>query len=248
MDGLAANLNILALPPSHVLRLLQQVVTHPAGDWHHWGALLNEVLLPTNLHQHALHLVGNLVIPGLLVAGSVAVHLVHTNADLLHTQQVDQTRVLTSLSLDLTSLVVALGNGSGEVTICWHHDQGHIGLGGTGNHVLDEVTMAWGIDDGVVPLLGEELLGGACNGHTTLTFLLLSVHEEGKCERTLAQSLGLCLQLLQITFGQATQLKDQAAGGGALATVDMAANHNGQVRLLRVGRHGWLLMALMGRL
>mmetsp|Transcript_76454 Transcript_76454/g.120632 ORF Transcript_76454/g.120632 Transcript_76454/m.120632 type:complete len:492 (-) Transcript_76454:62-1537(-) len=239
VDGLAANLNILTLPPAHVLRLLQQVVTHPAGDWHHRGALLNEVLLPANLHQHALHLVGNLVIPGLLVAGSVAVHLVHTNADLLHTQQVDKAGVLTSLSLDLTSLVVALGNGSGEVTISWHHDQCHISLGGTGNHVLDEVTVAWGIDDGVVPLLGEELLGGACNGHTTLTLLLLSVHEEGKCERALAQTLGFRLQLLQITLRQATQLKDQAAGGGALPTVDMAADHNGKVRLLRVGWHGW---------
>ena len=44
---------------------------------------------------------------------------------------------------------------------------------------------------------------------------------------------------LQITLRQATQLKDQAAGGGALATVDMAADHDGQVRFLRVGRHGW---------
>ena len=173
---------------------------------------------PAHLHQHALHLVANLIIPGLLVAGSVAVHLVHTNADLLHTQQVDQTGVLTSLSLDLTSLVVALGNGSGEVTISWHHDQSHIGLGGPGNHVLDEVTMAWGINDGVVPLLGEELLGGACNGHTTLTLLLLPVHEEGECERALAQTLSLSLQLLQITLRQATQLKDQAASGSALTT------------------------------
>ena len=79
---------------------------------------------------------------GLLVAGSVAVHLVHSNANLLHAEQVDQPAVLTSLALDLSCLVVALGDGRGEVSICGHHDQSHVGLGGTGDHVLDEVAMA----------------------------------------------------------------------------------------------------------
>merc|ERR1719229_832238 len=238
VDLLAAHLHIEALPPGHVVRLLQEVVAHPAGDWHHWGVLLNEVLLPANLHKHALHLVGNLVVTSLLVACSVAVHLVHANADLLHAQQVDETGVLTSLALDLSSLVVALGNGSGEVTIGWHHDQCHIGLGGTSDHVLDEVTVARSIDDGVVPLLGEELLGGAGDGHTTLTLLLLPVHEEGECEGALAQTLSLSLQLLELTLWQSTELEDKPSSGGALARVDMATNHNGKVLLLRVGWHG----------
>ena len=67
-------------------------------------------------------------------------------------------------------------------TIGWNHQQGDIGLGGAGNHVLDEIAMAGGIDDGVVPLGGVELLGGAGDGHTTLTLLLLAIHVEGEGE------------------------------------------------------------------
>merc|ERR1719329_341863 len=126
--------------------------------------------------------------------------------------------MLSGLALDLSGLVVALGDGSGEVTVSWHHDHRAVSLRGTSNHVLDEVAVARGIDDGVVPLLGVELLGGAGDGHT---------------------ALGLLLQLLQLTLGETSQLEDQAAGGGALTTVDVTADHDGKVLLLRVGHHGW---------
>merc|ERR1719359_1432688 len=161
VDGLTANWDVHALPPGHVRGLLDEVVAHPARDWHERSGLLDEVLLPADLHQHGLHLVHDLIVPGLLVASGVAVHLVDADADLLHTEQVDETRVLTSLALDLTSLVVTLGNGSGEVTIGRNHDESNVGLGGARDHVLDEVTVTRGVNDGVVPLLRVELLGGA---------------------------------------------------------------------------------------
>mmetsp|Transcript_14645 Transcript_14645/g.39179 ORF Transcript_14645/g.39179 Transcript_14645/m.39179 type:complete len:521 (+) Transcript_14645:50-1612(+) len=238
VDGLLAVLDIAALPPAHVVRLFQKVVAHPARDGHHRRPLLDEVLLPSNLDQHALHLVGDLVVAGLLVPGGVAVHLVDANADLLHAQQVDQAGVLASLPLDLASLVVALGDGGREITVGRDHDKRNVRLGSAGDHVLDEIAMAWGIDDGVVPLLGVELLGGASDGHAALALLLLAVHVEREGEGALAQALGLRLQLLELTLGQSAQLEDQAASGGALATVDVAADHDGQVLLLRVGRHG----------
>jgi len=46
----------------------------------------------------------------------------------------------------------------GEVTVGGNHEQSHVSLGGTGDHVLDEITVTGGINDGVVPLLGVELL------------------------------------------------------------------------------------------
>ena len=46
--------------------------------------LFNEILLPTNLDQHALHLVRNLIAPFLLACCSAAVHLVHPDVDLFH--------------------------------------------------------------------------------------------------------------------------------------------------------------------
>jgi hypothetical protein len=80
--------------------------------------------------------------PHLLVAGGVGVHLVHAHNQLLHAQQVEQARVLAGLALDLARLVVALLDGGGEVTVGGHHEQAHIGLGGAGNHVLDEIAVA----------------------------------------------------------------------------------------------------------
>merc|ERR1719240_2088145 len=209
MDSLLADDHIHALPPAHVVGLLQQVVTHPTGDGHHWGVLFNKILLPAHLDQGALHLVTDLVVTRLLVACHIAVHLVHTYTDLLHTQQVDQAGMLAGLALDLSGLVVALGDGRGEVTISWHHDQRAVSLRGTGNHVLDEVAVTRGIDDGVVPLLGVELLGGACNGHTALTFFLLAIHVESKGERSLSKALSLLLELLKLTFWESTKLEDQ---------------------------------------
>ena len=35
------------------------------------------------------------------------------------------------VSLDLTSLVVALGDGCGEISIAWNHDECHVSLGST---------------------------------------------------------------------------------------------------------------------
>merc|ERR1719409_1769934 len=238
VDGLATDWDIHALPPGHVGGLLDKVVTHPAGDWHEGSGLLNEILLPADLHEHGLHLVHNLLIAGNLVAGGVTVHLVHTDADLLHAEQVDKAGVLTSLALNLTSLVVALGNGGGEITIGRNHDEGHVSLGSTGNHVLDEVAVARRIDDRVVPLLGVELLCGASDGHTALALLLLTIHVEGEGEGALAETLGLRLQLLELTLWQSTKLEDETSSGSALTTVDMAADDDGEMLLLGVGRHG----------
>ena len=61
--------------------------------------------------------------------------------------------------------------------------------------------LTGGIDDGVVEVVSEELLGGAGDGDTALALLLLTVHVEGKGERGLAQGGGLLLQ------------QGQAAGG-----------------------------------
>ena len=61
--------------------------------------------------------------------------------------------------------------------------------------------------------------------------------QERKGEGALAQALGLGLELLELALRQPAELEDEAAGGGALAAVDMAADHDGEVLLLRVRRH-----------
>ena len=66
--------------------------------------------------------------------------------------------MLAGLALDLAGLVVAALDRRHEVPVGRDHDERNVGLSRTGDHVLDEVTVTRGIDDGVVPLLGEELL------------------------------------------------------------------------------------------
>ena len=92
--------------------------------------------------------------------------------------------------------------------------------------------MARGIDDGVVPLLSEELLGGDGDGHTTLTLLLLTVHVEREGEGRLTQAVGLGLQLLQLTLTNTTELEEQVTGGGRLTGVDVTDNDEVDVLLL----------------
>merc|ERR1719215_825297 len=106
------------------------------------NAAFDLVLLPADLDEHIAHLVGDLVVTSLLVTSGIAIHLVDTNDDLLDTEKVDQTRVLTSLTLDLTGLVVTTLDGGGEVTIGGDHDHGDIGLGSSGDHILDEISVS----------------------------------------------------------------------------------------------------------
>ena len=126
--------------------------------------------------------------------------------------------------LDLVGLVVTLLNGGGEVTVSGDHEEAHVGLGGAGNHVLDEIAMTGGINDGVVPVVREELLGGARDGDTALALLLLAVHVESEGEGRLAEGGGLFLELLNLTLGDAAELENQTTSGRGLAGVDMAAD------------------------
>jgi hypothetical protein len=46
----------------------------------------------------------------------------------------------------------------------------------TRNHVLNEVSVSWRINHGVVPLVCVEFFSRARNGNTTLAFLFLATH------------------------------------------------------------------------
>merc|ERR1719188_617175 len=136
--------------------------------------------------------------------------------------------MLTSLTLDLTGLVVTTLDSSGKVTISWDHNHSDISLGSSGNHVFNEISVSWSIDDGVVPFLGEELLGSDGDRHTTLTLFLLAIHIESKSEGGLSETISLSLQLFQLTLWDTTQSEEQVSGGGGLTGIDVTADHDRQ--------------------
>merc|ERR1719354_1006585 len=98
--------------------------------------------------------------------------------------------------------------------------------------------MTGGIDDGVVPAGGKELLGGYGDGHTTLTLFLLTIHIKGESEGRLSETVGLLLQLLQLTLWKTTQLEQQVTGGGGLTGIDVSADHDRQM-LLSLSHFVW---------
>jgi len=232
IEGIAVNLvalhvdDVNTLPPGHLLGLLDEVVTNPTRDWENWGRVSNEVFLPAELRKHRSTLSLDFVESLLLVTSHIAVHLVDTDAKLLDTKKVDETAMLAGLALNLAKLVVTLLDRRGEVTIGRDHEKSNISLGGTGDHVLDEITMAWGINDGVMVGLGVELLGSARNRDTTGTFFLRLVHVEGESKGILAKSLGLILELLHLTLRDASKLEDETASRGRLTGIDVTTDHN----------------------
>ena len=135
----------VTLVPWHILGLVQHIVAHPAGDWDERDLLW----LVTYGLQEAGHFAFDFLVTGFFVSNGLVVHLVDGNDHLLYTQSVGQQTVLSGLSI--------LGEGTFETPLVgWDDQDGNIGLGGTGDHVLDEVTVSWSIDDGEVELVGFE--------------------------------------------------------------------------------------------
>ena len=81
-----------------------------------------------------------------------------------------------------------LGDTSLELTPTTSNDKDStISLGSTSDHVFDEVTVTWGVNDGDIVLRGLELPEGDINGDTTLTLGLELVEHPGILEGTLAE-------------------------------------------------------------
>mmetsp|Transcript_27789 Transcript_27789/g.88213 ORF Transcript_27789/g.88213 Transcript_27789/m.88213 type:complete len:440 (+) Transcript_27789:3276-4595(+) len=200
-----------ALVPGHVGGLLDHVVADPAGDGHErdLGGLVADLL------EVASHLTLDLVVAVLGVVGGV--DLVHADDHLLHAEGVGEESVLAGLAI--------LGDTGLELTSAGGDDEeGDIGLGGTGDHVLDEITVARGVNHGVVVLRGLELPQGDINGDTALALGLQVVEHPGILEGALAELGGLLLELLDGTLVDTTALVDKVAGGGRLTGVDVADN------------------------
>jgi hypothetical protein len=122
------------------------------------------------------------------------VHLVDGNNELLDTKGVSEESVLTGLSVlgDTSFEFTGTGgnNKNGTIGLYQRKKQGNetdhhqykvrmirsckpfVYLGSTGNHVLDEITMARSVNDGDVVLGGLEFPQGNVNGDTTFTLSL----------------------------------------------------------------------------
>jgi len=202
---------IRSLVPRHVVRSVDHVIALPAGN----GDEFHLLWVVADLLEVDRELRLDFVVTSLGVLDGVVVHLVHADDHLLDTHGLGEESVLTGLAI--------LGETGFEATnIGGNHENGGISLGGTSDHVLDEVSVAWGIDDGEDSVGGLELPESNINGDTTLAFGLELVENPGVLEGTLAHLVGFLLELLNSTGINTTALVDQVTGRGRLAGVDVA--------------------------
>jgi hypothetical protein len=219
--GLASSLGLLlpSLVPGAVGGGLQHVVAVETGDGDE-GNLLGVV---ANLLDEVADLLDNLQVTSL--GPLVGVHLVEGNNELLDTEGESEKGVLTGLAI--------LGDTSLELTSASGNDKNSaVGLGSTSDHVLDEVTVTRGINDGDHVLRSLELPESDINGDTTLTLGLKLVKNPSILEGTLAELSSLLLELLNGTLVDTTALVDQVTSGGRLARVDVADDDQVDVSLL----------------
>jgi hypothetical protein len=123
---------VWSLVPRHVCGLFNHVVSLPSGDRNerdlHW--------LVTNLLEVGADFSLNFFVTVLLVLDCLVVHLIHGDNHLLDSKSVSEGGVLAGLSiLGDTSLETSLGRVDNK--------NGDIGLGSSGNHILDEITVSW---------------------------------------------------------------------------------------------------------
>jgi len=167
------------------------------------------------------------------VFGPVAgVHLVDSNNDLFDTQKVKKTGVLTGLTFINSQLGISLGDGGFETTLLGR-DQKHTNISGgrSGDHVLDVILVTRGIDNSVVVLFGEELLGVTLDGDTTFTFFLARIKVVRETERRLTLLGSDFVKLGHLTLSNSSHLENQVTASGGLTGIDVSADNQRQMFL-----------------
>merc|ERR1740129_1242118 len=204
-----------ALVPGHVGGGFNHVVAVPSGNGHesNSGGIVSDLL------DETLNFLDDFLETSTRVGWLGGVHLVDADNQLFDTQGVGQEGVLTGLTvLGDTGLEFSHTGSDNQYTT--------ISLGSTSNHVLDEISVAGGVNDGHVELGSLELPEGDIHGDTTFTFGLQFVQNPSVLEGAFAHLLGFLLELFDGTFVDATALVDQVTSGGRLARVDVANDHN----------------------
>merc|ERR1719516_818494 len=167
-------LDLPSLVPRHVGGGVDHVVSVPSGDGDEWDS--HGVV--SDLLDEVGDFLLDLLEPGLAVWRLGGVHLVTGDDELLDTQGVGEESVLSGLTvLGDTSLELSSSRGNNQDST--------VSLRCSCDHLLDEVTMSRGINDGDIVLGGLELPESNVNGDTSLTLGLQFVHDPRILEGTL---------------------------------------------------------------
>merc|ERR1712223_2205578 len=148
-----------ALVPWHVGGGFDHVVSVPSRDW--------DESYGFRVVTDFLDVVGDFLddffvsVLGVFWLG--VVHLVDSDDELFDTESEGQQSVFSGLTV--------LGDTGFKYTDTSGNDEdGAIGLGSTGDHVLDEISVTWGVDDGDFVVVGLEFPESDIDGDTSFSF------------------------------------------------------------------------------
>jgi hypothetical protein len=155
------------------------------------------------------------------------IHFVDGDDDLFDSEEGEQVAVASALFLD--------------ALICGDEEDSGIGAGGTGNHVLEELFMAWGVDDDVGASVRSELDLGGVDGDVLLLLFEKGVEEESVFE-VHPFGFGGGLDLGDFSVGEGVGVVEDASDEGGFTVVDMSDEDDAQSvcggGCERVRRHG----------
>jgi len=159
----------VSLVPGHLVALGDQVVSSESGVGDGVDVLLLESDLLKVVDDFLLDVEESFFFP---VGG---VHLVDGEDHLLDSHSVGEEGVFSGLSF-LSESSFELSGSSGD------DEDGNIGLRGSGNHILNEISVSGGVDDGEGVLVGLEFPEGDIDGDTSFSFGLELVEDPGVLE------------------------------------------------------------------
>ncbi|KAH3661722.1 hypothetical protein OGAPHI_005900 [Ogataea philodendri] len=218
LDDTSLGLLLPSLVPWAVSRSLNHVVTVPTRNWDEW----NSLRVVTNLLDEVRGFLDNFLKSGLVPLNRV--HLVDSNNQLSDTKGESKQSVLSGLTI--------LGDTSLELTGTTSNNQDStVSLGSTSDHVLDEISVTWSVDDGNVVLWSLEFPQSNIDSDTSLSLSLQLVQNPSVLERTLSELSSFLFKLLDGSLVDTTTLVDQVAGSGRFTRVDVTNNNDVNVSL-----------------
>jgi len=134
------------IPWTDLIWFLHHVISYPSWNRDEWDVLR----VISNLLQESTSFSDDFLDSYLSVVDSLLINLVDTDNHLFDSQSESQQSMFSSLSI--------LWNTSFKLTNWWsNHQQSTISLWSTSNHVLNEISMSWGINDSERILIGFKL-------------------------------------------------------------------------------------------
>ena len=202
----------VSLVPAEVGGFLEHVISMPAWEGDEWDV----IGIVSDLLKISTDFLLNFGVTSFRPVTQV--HFIGTADHLLNSEGEGKECVFSSLSI--------LWDTSFEFSYSWgNHKNSTIGLWGSGNHVFDEISVSWGINNGTVVNVSFKFPEGDIDGDTTFSLSLKVIKNPCILEWSFSHFVSLLFEFLDGSFINTSEFIDQMSCGGWLTRVDVTNNN-----------------------